>query len=90
MDAVLKIAKRHFNYNCKGGFSCTCPGCAGPVRTRIAEMVTYIDQDQDRNRANQRSRQKARRVSKDKRLLMRRAKRKEARFAMKEVERGEG
>lgn len=85
MDTVLKIARRHFNYNCKGGFSCTCPGCAGPVRTRIAEMVTYIDQDQDRNRSDQRSRQKARRVSRDKKLLMRRAKRKESRFAMREA-----
>ncbi len=89
MDTVNKIAGRHFNYNCKGGFSCTCPGCAGPLRTRIAEMVTYIDKsdpfNRERNRADQRSRNRARTVSRDKRLLMRRAKRKEARFAMEEA-----
>lgn len=85
MDNVLKIAGRHFNYNCKGGFSCTCPGCAGPLRTRIAEMISHIDRDDDRNRAGRRSHTRARIVSSDKRALMRRAKRKDSRFAMKEA-----
>lgn len=88
MDTVLKIARRHFNYNCKGGFSCTCPGCAGPTRTRIAEMTSHIDRDSSYdnvNRSDQRSHQEAKKVSRFKRLLMRRAKRKEARFAMKEA-----
>jgi len=89
MDTVLKIANRHFNYHCKGGFSCTCPGCAGPTRTRIAEMVSYVDRTDPRNRemnrSDQRSHQGARKASATKRVLMRRAKRKEAEFAMKEA-----
>ena len=89
MDAVNKIAGRHFNYNCKGGFSCTCPGCAGPTRTRIAEMVSHIDTEteyvSEKNRADQRSHPEAKKVSRHKRLLMRRAKRNVARFVMKEV-----
>ena len=85
MDIVLKLAKRHFNYNCRGGFSCTCPGCAGPTRTRIAEMTSRIDQDDPRNRASQRTRRGATVASDCKRILTRRAKRKAERFAMKEA-----
>lgn len=89
MDTINKIAGRHFNYNCKGGFSCTCPGCAGPTRTRIAEMVTHIDRtdptNREQNRSDQRSHSRAKTVSRDKRSLMRRAKRKESRFAMTEA-----
>ena len=89
MDTVHKIAGRHFNYHCKGGFSCTCPGCAGPTRTRIAEMTSRVDRqdpyNRKRNRASERTRNDARRASAIKRSLMRRAKRKEARFAMKEA-----
>jgi len=89
MDMIHKIAGRHFNYNCKGGFSCTCPGCAGPTRTRIAEMVSRITRDdpayRDQNRASARTRNDARRASSIKKSLMRRAKRKESRFAMEEA-----
>jgi hypothetical protein len=88
MDMIHKIAGRHFNYNCKGGFSCTCPGCAGPTRTRIAEMVALVDREgyyKDVNRSDQRSATASRKVSRIKRALMRRAKRKESRFAMEEA-----
>ena len=88
MDMIHKIAGRHFNYNCKGGFSCTCPGCAGPTRTRIAEMVAYVDRDSDYkdvNRSDQRGHTAAKKVSRIKKSLMRRAKRKESRFAMEEA-----
>lgn len=83
MDTINKIAGRHFNYNCKGGFSCTCPGCAGPTRTRIAEMTAYIDPEH--SRSSDRSHSRAKTVSRDKRKLLRRAKRKEAAFAMDEA-----
>jgi hypothetical protein len=89
MDTVNKIAGRHFNYHCKGGFSCTCPGCAGPTRTRIAEMTSRVDRQDSHgrkhNRADQRNRNDARRASAIKHSLTRRAKRKESRFAMKEA-----
>jgi hypothetical protein len=89
MDDINKIAGRHFNYHCKGGFSCTCPGCAGPLRTRIAEMISRVDRqdshNRSKNRADLRTRNDARRASKIKRSLTRRAKRKVARFVAKEV-----
>lgn len=88
MDMIHKIAGRHFNYNCKGGFSCTCPGCAGPTRTRIAEMVSLVDRDgfyKDINRSDQRSHTASKKVRRIKQSLMRRAKRKESRFAMEEA-----
>jgi hypothetical protein len=89
MDVINKIAGRHFNYHCKGGFSCTCPGCAGPTRTRIAEMISRVDRqdshNREHNRADLRTRNDARRASKIKSSLIRRAKRKVERFAMKEA-----
>lgn len=85
----MRLAGRHFNYNCRGGFSCTCPGCAGPTRTRIAEMILFIDRDEKfssaKNRSSMRSHNRAKSVSRNKRSLLRRAKRKVERFMMSEA-----
>lgn len=64
MDILHKIAGRHFNYYCKGGFSCTCPGCTGLTRIWISETVSRIDKqnhiNHESNRVSERNRNRAR------------------------------